>query len=76
MSEHIDPYGAPEIFVNGVAYREWAAGGLIRSGFFAFENGFKVIRVKMLIEAPICAREHRAMQQFIHCGRPMPRLVK
>lgn len=74
--EYVDPYGAPELFVNGVAYREWAAGGLIRSGFFAWEQGLKVIRVKLLIEAPICAIEHQAMQRFVSHGRAGPRLVK
>lgn len=73
MSGCIDPYGAPEILVEGVAYREMIGTDLVRSAFYAKEQGEHIIRVKLVIPFFACAAEHYALRDFIAgtamCGR-------
>lgn len=61
----IDPYGSPEIYVDGVAYRESVGTDIVRSVFYACEQGEKIIRVKLLIPVAICATEHQNLHNFI-----------
>jgi hypothetical protein len=65
MGGFIDPFGAPEILVEGVAYREMVGSDLLRSVFFANERGERIIRLKLLIPVMICTREHRELHSFV-----------
>lgn len=65
MSAFIDPFGAPEFFVGGVAYREIVYGDLMRSTFFASDHGEHIIKVKLIIPMVACNMEHVALQDFI-----------
>ena len=47
----IDPFGAPEILVDGVVYREWVGSDLIRFGLFARDHGETILRLKLLMPA-------------------------
>ena len=63
-----DPFCAPEIYVDGVAYRERVGTDIIRSVFYANEQGERIIRVKLLIPISICAVEHERLHEFIARG--------
>lgn len=60
-----DPFGAPEIFVEGVAYREIVGANLVRMGFFACENGDKIVRLKLLIPAHKLLAEQKLTREFV-----------
>jgi hypothetical protein len=55
----IDPFGAPEILVDGVAYREWVGSDMIRFGMFARDHGETILRLKLVIPAVVCSLEQR-----------------
>jgi hypothetical protein len=59
MASFIDPFGAPEILVDGVAYREWVGSEFIRFGMFACEHGEHILRLKLVMAARTCAIESK-----------------
>lgn len=67
--EWIDPFGAPEIFVDGVAYREMAGTDLMRSVFGATEHGQKIIRLKLLLPASIALQAHIDLHNWLMVQR-------
>ena len=69
--DYHDPFGAPEIYVDGVAYREWAGPELLRVALFAREHGEGLVRVKLLIPVPVALQTHQDLHNFIQMQRRM-----
>jgi hypothetical protein len=60
-----DPYGAPEIVVDGVAYREMFSPDVLRAAFFAKEQGELIIKVKILMPVVSLMLAHQSVHDFI-----------
>jgi len=56
---------APEIVVQGVAYREIIARGLLRISLFSCEQGREIIRVKLLMPVEVADFENRCTRAFL-----------
>ncbi len=63
--EFSDPFGAPELYVDGVAYREMIGPDLMRTAFYAGEQGSRIIRIKLLIPASVCASAHQDLHNWL-----------
>lgn len=62
---YTDVWGAPEIFCEGVAYREMVGTDIVRSVLYSTEQGERIIRVKLLLPFAISAIEERRWHEFI-----------
>lgn len=71
---YIDPFGAPEFIVDGVAYREMLGTEFVRSSFFARDRGELILRVKLVMPVSIGNAEHNALRAFV-AGRDHARMM-
>lgn len=60
----IDPFGAPEHFVNGIK-REIVCPGLVRVSFYATEGNENIVKVKLLVSVAFYMNERLALQAFL-----------
>lgn len=60
----LDPFGAPEYFVNGVQHC-LVCPDLVRLSFYATEDHESFVKVKLLIPISICRVERLALQTFL-----------
>lgn len=74
--EHfVDPFGAPEFFVDGVAYREMVGSDLVRITYFSSDHGEHIVRVKLLVPCAIIASEDIKMRWFLAQQQPTLRVM-
>lgn len=77
MSSVLDPFGAPEFFVNGVASREMIGADILRVVYFATEDGERIVKVKLLWPVAALLGHHVETATFLHAGPSCPvRLVQ
>lgn len=60
---------APEIVVEGVAYREIVGATWVRTAFFSCERGRQIVRVKLVIPSAVVDLEIQRLRAFIACLR-------
>lgn len=60
----IDPFGAPEYFVNGVQHC-LVCPELVRVSFYATEGNESIVKVKLLVPVTFCMTERLALQAFL-----------
>ena len=64
-ARYLDPFGATEYLVEGVAYREMIGPDLIRFGFFVTDGGERVLRVRLVIPVKQLVLENDTTRQFL-----------
>lgn len=69
MSGFIDPFGAPEIWTDKVAYREIACPGVVRLVFAAEEHGESIVKVKILMPVAVLLAEQTRTFAFLTGAR-------
>lgn len=71
----IDPFGAPEFFVDGVAYREMVGSDLVRITYFSRDHGDQIVKVKLLVPCAIIASEDVKMRWFLAHEQPLAKVM-
>ncbi len=66
MGQFIDPFGAPEFMVEGVAFREFMGTEFIKLGWCAMENGQCLLRFKAIIPVQKIVYEHTMTKAFLN----------
>lgn len=61
----IDPYGAPEFLVDGVAYRVMVGTEMIRFGYYSVDDGEQILRVKLVFPTALVLPEQIATREFL-----------
>ena len=61
----IDPFGAPEHWVDVVAFRDTLAPGIVRLAFASHERGELIVRTKILMPVTALLVEQKRTQTFI-----------
>jgi hypothetical protein len=61
----VDAYGAPEFFCNDLGYVHLASPGVVRFGLFAFEDGQKILKAKILLPAVIVPSAVKRVTTFM-----------
>lgn len=65
VTRFIDPFGAAEFVVDGVAYREMVGNEMMRAAFYATEQGENIIRVKLVMMVSALNLEHENANSFL-----------
>lgn len=62
---YCDPFGAPEFLVDGVVYREMVGSEMVRFGFFNYENGGRILRVRIVLPVRQLVTEQQITSRFL-----------
>lgn len=72
MGNYIDPFGAPEFLVAGIAHREMVGTEIIKAVYFAMEDGQPVAKVKLLWQVPQLLQTQEMTCRFVRAGLIVP----
>lgn len=61
----MDPFGAPEFLVDGIAYRVMVGTEMIRFAYYSMDEGEQILRVKLVFPASLVLPEQQATREFL-----------
>jgi hypothetical protein len=74
MVAYIDPFGAPEFFVDDIAFRQLVGTEYIRFGYFSVEGDDHILRVKIVAPVRAILNSHISTRDLVAHARA-PRLL-